>query len=103
MPCYEVRTMSVEFKTENRELLDAAIRNSNILVTAKNNGIIEFAFGKIVLDTNTGVAEVQEGYQSKLNEIKRNYSKEAIKAAAKKMQWGVKMAGYQATVTKMKW
>ena len=103
MPCYEVRTMSVEFKAENRQLLDAAIRNSNILVTGKNEGVIEFAYGKIVLNTNTGIAEVQDRYQSKLNEIKRNYSKECIKAAAKKMQWNVKMAGYQATISKLQW
>lgn len=104
MPCYEVRTMSVEFKAENRQLLDAAIRNSNILmVTRKDQGIIEFAYGKIVLNTSTGVAQVQDGYQEKLNELKRAYSKECIKAAAKKMQWAAKMQGNQATITKLQW
>lgn len=103
MPCYEVRTMSVEFKAENKQLLDAAIRNSNVLVTSKNNGVIEFAYGKIVLDTNTGIAKVQDGFQDKLNELKRAYSKECIKAAAKKMQWAAKMQGNQATITKLQW
>ena len=103
MPCYEVRTMNVEFKVENRELLDAAIRASSLQVTDKGDRTITFEWGKVVLDLKTGTAAVEDGCQGRLNELKRAYSRECVKFAAKKMQWGVKIQGDQATVTKMKW
>lgn len=103
MPCYEVRTVSVEFKAENRRLLDDAIRSSTLQVTETGDKTITFGWGEIVLDLKAGTAAVADGYQHKLNELKRAYSKECIKAAVKKMWWGVKLQGNQAVVTKVKW
>jgi hypothetical protein len=103
MPCYEVRTMNVEFKVENRRLLDDAIRASGLQVTDKGDRTITFEWGEIVLDLKAGTAVVADGSQGRLNELKRAYSKECVKAAAKKMWWGVKLQGNQATVTKVKW
>jgi hypothetical protein len=107
MPCYEVRTISVEFKAENRNLLDAAARSIGLNdLRNVGNGRLEMGphFGAyITLDLTNGRAEVRDGYQSLLNELKRAYSREAIKAAAKQVNWACKMTGNQATITKMKW
>ena len=105
MPCYEVRTMSVEFKAENRQLLDAAIKATGLLVNSQTSNRITRAYGKVVIKLDEGTAEVREGEQNLLNKIKQAYSKECIKAACKKVQWAVKFEGQgtKATVTKMKW
>jgi hypothetical protein len=80
MPCWEVRTVSVEFKAENRKLLDAAIRSIGMGVR-EENGLLSLDYGAIKLDLKAGKAEVQDGYQNRLNELKQAYSREAVKAA----------------------
>ena len=102
MPCYEVRTMSVEFKAENRQLLNQAIKAMNVLAMDDNEGLRLWG-GAVVLNLKAGTATVREGYQDQLNALKRQYSKECVKAAAKKMQWAVKFQGQQATVNKVNW
>lgn len=103
MPCYEVRTISVEFRAENRKLLADAIRATGMEVTSSTDTVLSLGYGAIVLNLANGKAEVQDGYQGKLNELKRAYSAEAVKAAAKKCQWGVKLQGNKAQITKVRW
>ena len=103
MPCYEVRTVSVEFKAENRKLLADAIRATGMEVTGSTDKVITLGYGAIELNLATGKAEIREGQQGHLNQLKRAYSAEAIKAAAKKCQWGVKRQGNKATIQKMRW
>ncbi len=103
MPCYEVRTLTVEFRAENRTLLDAAIKAIGSYAGEQFGDRLYIDGGDIVLDLAAGMAEVRTGYQGRLNELKQAYSREAVKAAAKRVNWACKMAGNQATVTKMKW
>jgi hypothetical protein len=106
MPCYEVRTVSVEFRAENRALLDAAIRSLSgglAVVEQSYDGRLNLGYGAIKLDLDAGRAEVRDGYQGHLNELKRAYSREAIKAAAKRCQWSCKLQGNKAQVNKMRW
>lgn len=89
MPCYEVRTLSVEFKAEHIDLLEKAldslgwIRDWNGAKTfcRLNNGI--------ELDLRTGKATIQEGQQDRLNQLKRAYSMEALKQVTVKNRWQI--------------
>ncbi len=103
MPCYEVRTVSVEFHVENRKLLDAAIKSIGCVVSAATSDKIVLDYGAVTVDLAAGKALVKEGYQNNLNKLKQTYSKECVKAATKKCQWAVKFQGNNATVTKVQW
>lgn len=104
MPCYEVRTVSVEFRAENRNLLDRAIKSLGWHAQELQDKRLDVQFGQIKFDLVAGKAEVLEGCQGKLNELKQAYSREAVKAAAKKCQWGVKFQGQnKATINKVQW
>lgn len=103
MPCYEVRTVSVEFKADNRQLLDAAIKAAGLQINNQDEHRVVLGWGEIILNLDEGTARVQDGYQDKLNELKRAYSKECVRAAAKKASWNVKWSGKEAVVNKLKW
>jgi len=103
MPCYEVRTVSVEFKAENKSMLNAALSKIGLPSRELADGRLVLGTGQIVLDLDNGKAVVQDGCQGELNNIKRAYSREAIKAAAKKCQWSCKLQGSKAQITKMRW
>ena len=103
MPCYEVRTVSVEFKADNRQLLDAAIKAAGLQINNQDEHRVVLDWGEIILNLDEGTARVQDGYQDTLNELKRSYSKECVKAAAKKAAWNVKWSGKEVVVNKLKW
>ena len=86
MPCYEVRVTNVEFKAENRALLDEAIKSLDMRVQVDGNKV-SLNYGTIVLDLAKGMAQVQDGYQSKLNELKRAYTAQAVAKYAKMQGW----------------
>jgi len=101
MPCWEVRTMSVEFNAENRDMLDRAI--AAVGETAIWTGsIVSLYGGAIQIDTESKSARVRDGYQNNLNELKRSYSREAVKTAAARAKWAVKFDGNRATVKRKK-
>jgi len=107
MPCWEVRTVSVEFKADNRKLVHAAAESLGMRVEEQSDGTIwlnagEFP-GSIKLDLERGQAEVRSGYQRHLNKLKQAYSRECVKTAAKKAGWVVKWSGEKAVVNKLKW
>jgi hypothetical protein len=102
MPCYEMRTVSVEFKAENLNLLKAAaesINRSFEKLQSKNAVMI----GGMFIDLDEGEAEIRASQQNELNALKRAYSKQCIKAAAKKAQWSCKFAENKATINKVRW
>ena len=87
MPCYEVKTVSVEFKVAHRDLLDKALdalgwtRDWNVAKTfcRLQNGI--------EIDLRIGKASMQASQQASLNMLKRAYSQQAVKLAAKLNGW----------------
>ena len=87
MPCYEVRTMSVEFKAQHKSLLMMALKNLG-WNWREENGKLNVSYD-IVIDLSNQQAEVPEGRrsQSKLNELKRAYSSAAISKVAKVNLW----------------
>lgn len=108
MPCWEVQRMSVEFRADNRTLLEDAIR-------ALGWGIVDSTATSLTLHANgyelrlnltTGqasIADVPEA-QQRLNSLKRAYSRQAIQAAARRQGWRVKETGHNAgTILKQTW
>jgi hypothetical protein len=94
MPCYQVRTYSVEFKAGNRAIFDAAVNALGWKAQNVSDSVVSFDGGMIRIDLASGKATVMEQpgqmtYQEKLNALKRSYSRQAVNAAAKRMGWQV--------------
>ena len=91
MPCYQVRTMSVEFHAKNRGLLERAITalgwsmyvEGDIMWVTPTNGV------GFSLDLKRGQAVIRSREQADLNTLKQQYSKEAIKRAASANEWNI--------------
>lgn len=88
MPCWEVRTMSVEFSVKHSMLLIKALREMDLRFQIDGSTVIVVGMGTI--DLKRGVADITSSSQTVLNNIKQAYSKECVKKAAKLMQWQVK-------------
>jgi hypothetical protein len=93
MPCYEVRTMSVEFKAENSGLLDKAVKalGWEIQHSGKTAYVRTKTYDVFEINLQDGKARIREGMQGDLNALKRAYSMEAIKQAASAKKWAVKV------------
>lgn len=88
MPCYQVRTMSVEFHAEYADLLEKAINNLGWSTIRRGNLWTTGPVGQSMsIDLDVGQATIKEGQQGFLNELKRAYSAQAIKAVAAKNRW----------------
>ncbi len=97
MPCYEIRTVSINFKVENIELLKRALEkewtvfqggeNKDYLVATKKGTYEE----KIRIDLKAGQVRSQfyseKDLPSVSNSIKRAYSLEVINELARKQKW----------------
>ena len=90
MPCYQVQSVSVEFKAANATLLDRAIedlgwaRDWNVAKT-----FCRLSRG-IELDLRNGKATIRPDQQHQLNELKRSYSRQAVLLAARQNVWQLK-------------
>jgi len=91
MPCYEVRTMSVEFHARYRDLLEKALKESGFHDWHETQSNVFVVFGLGRLDLNEGKAEIGPYNQVKLNRLKQAYSKQALRRAAKLQGWQMKM------------
>ena len=85
MPCYEVRTMSVEFHAEHRDVLLQALKNLGWNYTVLSSGKV-LSKG-MELDLAAGKAELPENCQGQLNMLKRAYSAAALDKVAKLNMW----------------
>ena len=96
MPCYEVRTMSVEFKTKHLNLLQKAIESLGWRYEGISGGLsrglmrVETGTSQFMLDLVSQTAVLLSGQRSQLNQLKQQYSKEALKRAAKLQGWQYK-------------
>jgi len=86
MPCYEVRLTSVEFIAENLELLKKALTAESCKYTIKNN-IVYLSICNTTIDLEKRIATGSN--QSVLNALKRAYSREVVKMAAKAKNWNL--------------
>ena len=87
MPCYQVRTMSVEFQAKHRDLLDEALKSLGWNSYETDQGLILAGRG-IRIDLGNQQAEVEAGVgQSNLNRLKQAYSEQALKRVARLKGW----------------
>jgi hypothetical protein len=87
MPCYEVRTVQVEFKAKSREILLKALVDAKVYHSVEGNTVFGSGW-EIDLDKQT--ATVGEGYESRLNKVRRLYSEAVVSEVAKRKKWLVK-------------
>lgn len=86
MPCYEVRTVSVEFKVAHVDLLRKAVKDLGWRMEERGNDITVWStggYGVMTLDRRTDRMTMQPDQQGQCNTLKRAYSQQAIKLAAK--------------------
>ena len=91
MPCYEVRTVQVEFNARNEQYLLKALKLANIIHT--HNQETKAIYGnnwEIKLKEQT--ASVRQGYEGELNKVRRAYSETVVNEVARKKKWLVKKA-----------
>ena len=99
MPCYEVRTVSVEFKVGNIELLKKALDAAGCEVYLTVNDRISFKrsgrYAFINLSDSTIKSEDFDEKELSIlsNTIKRAYSSQVIDEIARKQKWMKKKMG----------
>ena len=108
MPCWQVRTISVEFKAQHRDLLDEALNDLGWEVLEQNvYGILVRPKGSrdsIRLDLVRGEATFDEQMQDRLNELKVGYSRAAVRKVAKQKGWQCKFeTATQGKFIKKQW
>ena len=90
MPCWEVRTVSIEFTNKHKDPLLAALKAEGLAYSDNNRGKIYLDNDKLIIDLENQTATVRNNDYDLLNRIKRGYSREAIKEVAKKKKWLLK-------------
>ena len=94
MPCYQVNTVSVEFKATSTEHLLAALKalgwSYNYDERAQRIYVRNFE-----IDLAAGKAEITRYQQDYLNELKVAYSTEVVKSVAAKRRWVLKRRAAQ--------
>ena len=88
MPCWEVNTVSVEFKVKHKEILMTALKNLGYRPVEVTQNII--SFNGITVDLDSGLADLRANDQRRLNEVKQEYSKVIVTLVAKKRKWALK-------------
>jgi len=100
MPCYSIRTISVEFKIGNVDLLKKAIEKMEGTYLGNNEEFLNFRTndGRYVnvnfkKETISSVNFTEKGLATFSNSIKRAYSEVVIDEVAKKQKWIKKQMG----------
>jgi len=94
MPCYQIVTVSVEFKVESAERLKKALEKLGFNVDEYKGQIdADSRKGFFRFDLNKGKINFERGLESRVNEIKREYSKATLEEIAKKKKWLLKSKG----------
>jgi len=86
MPCYEVNTMSIEFKAKYKKVLVEALKRSGLNpreYESRSGGHSIYA-GDLIFRLDEQKVTFQEDQQVKLNEIRRKYSEVVLEQVAKK-------------------
>lgn len=88
MPCWTRQSMSVDMKAADLDLLQAAV-DALGFQSARTSGylVLDGRFGRIVI--GGGRAELDERDMQTLDQIKRGYSQQVLRAAARRSGWTV--------------
>ena len=88
MVCWEVNTLSVEFKAKYKNVLLQALREMNLSWTESRSGVIWTSYFDIDLK-NQKVKYIQ-GQEDRLSQLRMKYTEVATRAMTKKKRWIVK-------------
>lgn len=97
MPCFTRREVPVEvtvaFKADNKSILIAGLTAAGFTVTRLSDkrisAVLSPATRGAIIDIEKGQVTVNEGQTYLVNEIKRAYSVEVVKTAAKRFGWSL--------------
>lgn len=91
MPCYQVNMVSVEFKAQSREHLEAALKQLGWQFDDLGSQIrVNYGAMRIDLDSErVRLPDTQAAYRS-LNQLKVAYSQQVIQTKARKHRWVLK-------------
>ena len=88
MPCYEVRTVTVEFQAKNEGLFLKAVEMMGMQCNEVRPHVFSLGYNDIVVDLNTQTARATgQQTQNTLNRLKRTYSQAAIDAVCRQNLW----------------
>ena len=94
MPCYQIVTVSVEFKVESAERLKKALEKLGFSISEYKGQLnADRRYENFRFDLNCGTIMFKKGLESRVNEIKREYSKVTLEEIAKKKKWLLKSKG----------
>ncbi len=91
MPCYTIRTLSVEFKAKHEDLLLEAAKSLGMYCEIRD-GVAIIDLGAIRVNLETQQAEYNALRQGDLNRLKVAYSTKAVEKVAQKRKWLLKKA-----------
>jgi len=98
MPCYQVRTMSVEFQAKHLDILTEALTSLDWNWRVVGHEIVIPGRG-VTLNLETQQAEIEVGVgQGNLNRIKQAYSEKALERVARLKMWNKKSTGHNKGV-----
>lgn len=100
MPCWEVNTVSLEFNAKNLEMMVKTLQEMGITVYDQNANRVRTSIG--TFDLRSGRVEVERQHRKTVNDFRVNYSKNVVKAVAKKKKWVLKQRAPKVFVAK-KW
>lgn len=91
MPCYEVRTINLDLKIMNHDVLNQAIKTLGWQIIQKSapNQALRFYYDRGEATYHDGRISVEEGHEYVASKIKQAYAREAVWAASKKFGWSV--------------
>lgn len=102
MPCWTVRTMSVEFKPKNYDILQKAAAAMGLTVTVNGQVATVVTPEGTLTITNGQASGPKVAVEKHVNNLRVNYSREIVKAASYKMGWNVRFASQNKMVVSKK-
>jgi hypothetical protein len=93
LPCWTVRQTSVELDAADPEILRRGLEAAGFELSMYGTALLVMRGGQIVAEIENGRVTVNRGDTGVVNDIKRAYSTEVVKTAAKRF-------GYTLTTNK---
>jgi hypothetical protein len=93
LPCWTVRETSVELDAADPDILRRGLEAAGFELSNYGNALLVMRSGQIVAEIENGRVTVNRGDTAIVNEVKRAYSAEVVKIAAKRF-------GYSLTTNK---
>ena len=88
MPCWQVRTTTVEIDMKNIDHIERTAKTLGYKVEIRGNRVVIYDYSTtLIFNISTQKAEINMEDMVKLNHFKKAYAIEAVKEVAKKRKW----------------